>query len=847
MAIKSRNRGVAMFVVLGAIVLMTIFGLIGLELAKHFSDNSSSMVDMRSERMTAIGGLNLAVAAFEKDPTTTATLLEQYRQDAKSILSVLSLKSWVVFPTTATGTLSLSSSQTWAALSGTSTSVSSVSIKILGISAPSEDHADVTLEGHGRGRNGDEFVVQATYRVHGLGMSQNVPTKGPSNALQAQGGIDFINNAVTVDGAIYMGSSTTPTVVQGNGGGSITKLRTKGDLYLNKGAVVLQRSIVGGNLQVNSSDSSVFNDNLVVLNGLTATSTGRLHVKKNFLLRGTNSNGLKAPIIVDSGFYVENYFSSEVGDTVGGVAYFGGGLSLSGGNSYFGKSVFVEGGNCTFGTGNGVRFKAVGDFFMRSSGYSVALNAGGSVDTIMGNAFFNSPVNVTTGSMVVFGQSYFAGGVNGSDASGSDSIALFQDAFLARQSGNHKSFSNTVLIFGSRAIMNSQIDAAFGNVSSKAWKFRTSGFPRFWSFNASGTSYSSSTALSTLPISSVASFSARTSVANSGCMSWCQSSSNPNYWSMWNTWKAANPSCYSIWGWGSHSMSATCQSNWASYQTSQCNATCGGTTADTTVSWPWLSTATPLFPSYADLGFGADSVLDVTADVNQISVITWNNLPQTSRDAANWSTLWNKYKSSISGLSQSDAPSANQLDQLYQLVRADGGLYGGTDGYLLIHVSSWNWNGMSSVPLSSGTKIFFEFDNFGAGYLYAGCVGSYQIVDAYNVGDRVTQLGTLYGFVQLHSTSPVNYQSQSGTPVLYGSLEMGGGGTLRFNTSVSVSGTSAEALNVFQDIADKFSTGNKATAVIRFSGDYDQTTMSVVTQIKLKDGWVQFERLGEFR
>lgn len=89
----------------------------------------------------------------------------------------------------------------------------------------------------------------------------------------------------------------------------------------------------------------------------------------------------------------------------------------------------------------------------------------------------------------------------------------------------------------------------------------------------------------------------------------------------------------------------------------------------------------------------------------------------------------------------------------------------------------------------------------------------------------------------------------------YGSLEVGGSGVVTAqDNAVNITNLSAEAVNVFQDITRTFSlnpdgtgTGSQSDAIIWFNGDKDQTTMSVVTQIKLQDGWVQFERLGEFR
>jgi hypothetical protein len=83
---------------------------------------------------------------------------------------------------------------------------------------------------------------------------------------------------------------------------------------------------------------------------------------------------------------------------------------------------------------------------------------------------------------------------------------------------------------------------------------------------------------------------------------------------------------------------------------------------------------------------------------------------------------------------------------------------------------------------------------------------------------------------------------------LIGSLEGAGvNNELKLNDgALVVNKTSSQATQVFSTIASAFSMGPKAKRIISFSGDGEAELTQVII-LQKQDGWVQFQRVGEFR
>jgi hypothetical protein len=464
----------AMLVVLGAIVLFSVLGYVGITMAQRFVEKSGSLVDLRSQRIASTAGLNLAVAAMQSNPAATAALLQEYWNDKT--------KSWIQFPASSSGVPSLATSEPqWATLGSDS---SGCRVRILGMTDPATGAGvvDVRLESYGMGRSGDVFRTQATYRIFGLSVNTGVSTNGPSNALQSQGGIDFMNVKDSVAGGVYSGGTGT-TTLQASGTTRISAIRTPGSIHLNSPITVDSNSVIGGNLSSNGSGSLIASQSLIIRGGIQ-TMTGSLSVGRSLVILGTNqtSTAIDKSISVGDSLYVAKNFAIAANLTVGRWACFNNGLTIGKGttsitgNLYCGSSVSNSVG---FGNNGTTTVNITGNLYVGTSGLNLLNN---STTTVTGNAQLARTLRVQDGSgkFYVMGQSYLGNGIRGGTVSGNDSIYLAGESYISRTfSGPSKTntFLNGRVCFGSSVIIDKNIDPAFGTTGKK-WTFLSSGNPR---------------------------------------------------------------------------------------------------------------------------------------------------------------------------------------------------------------------------------------------------------------------------------------------------------------------------------------------------------------------------------
>lgn len=766
----SQKHGIALFVVLGAIILFSLLGLVGSILADKFNSNSGSLVDLRSERMTAIGGLNLTISALQVNPSQTISLLEAFKGDNS--------KCWVVLPAASSGnpTLATSKASAWTTLSS-GADQSAIAVRILGVGNAQPEQVDILLEGHGKGRNGHEFIVQATYRIHGVGIPTPNGTKGPKNALHAQSGLEDVNVGIGVAGGIYSGGTQT-TKIQGSGPMTVKGIRVGGDIITNQALTVQENSIIGGNLDLNGA-SMTFNKNLSVRGGITNWNNSLTVGGSLVIGGGLPSNPISSSLSVGDSLYIgSGSFKSTRDVTVGKWAVFQNSFEVTGGTTTIGGNLYIGSAGSTSNVFS-TTINVTGSLFIRNG--TLYVNDG--LSSISQNALINSGIDMSAGngSMKVSGQTKLLGGFAGTNNSGTSKLTLTGDAFLSGAS--QTTYPGSKILLGSSLTMNQAVNSNFGqpnNSNATEWAFISGTSPKTFSYNKGTTSFA------TCPVGSASTCVARTS-----------------------------------------------------------------DTAD--VTWPWLATITPTKPSETSLGYSVAEQSLGTAS-NPVSTISWNNIPSTARTHADWGTL-NALYNSACGLSNnaSDNPTAAMINCIYDQEKAANKLYSansGAQGYLLIHISSWNWNiGLGSTSIAARVRVFFEFDDPGTNFqLYPGDLGSKQIVELCGTpGTLNTPSGTFYGFVQVHANSQVKLQPGTNSR-WFGSLEVDGGGSVRTQGgSLSISNLDQASLDLFQDIANAFSTGNASTEVVHFNGDDGTTVTSSTGSVELTDNWIQFERLGEFR
>jgi len=742
---RGRERGVALFVVLGAIVLFTLLGVVGITLADRFARNSGSLVDMRSERMTAVGALNFSVAAMQANPTATIALLNAFRQDQS--------RSWLQLPSSSSGTIGLGD-KVWTLL-GTGNDQSSAAVKILGVGVPGADSVDILLEGHGKGRGGDEFKVQATYCIHGVGLSNNVPTAGTNNALQAQAGLNDINTSTNVDGGLYSGGTGTTTIqTPTTTPGSWQILRTNGSLQLNANVTLPSGAIINGTLGSNSSNLTM-NGNLSVRGGITSFG-GQLTVNGAMLLQGAAfpTNGFSGGLTVRDSLLVNDAFFSYAGSSVNGNAYT---LNIgSGGSSW---AVFNA----------GFRFNGVtspisqinGNLFVKTAAASNTNRIDAGNLTVTGSTFFDADFTLAGGTLNLKNVAFRNAALRTDQGNGA-TMNVNGQSFFGRGIISNDNSVKTISLYDGDSYINGSMNPIASNRSAQI------------TFNGGGNFYPVFKPLANVPAP----------------------------------------------------------------------------------TWSWLSTPTPTMTE-TSLGFTANQQnLDPTAASNAVSTISWSSLPAAVQTYADWTTLWALAHTSSPTIFPDlggYAPTGTQLANLYNFVKSQGKLYGGS--YMIIHVTSGTMGNVpTDITIPSGVKVFFEFDKVDQPLtLYSGSSGSVQIVDAKQVScSQVSFSGSFYGFVQLHTigSSSLIFAPAGVGSSFVGSLEVDGTRTLRVqNSGWSISNQSQAAMDVLQSIANTFNNANvNSTTVIRFNRDPNTTTpLTSTPTVTASDNWIQFVRKGEFR
>jgi Tfp pilus assembly protein PilX len=87
------RRGVAMFVVLGTIIVVTLLGFVGLTLAGKDQSQSGDFADLKSTDQVGMAGLQLAINRLTANPANMVTQLNAFITDSRAHSS--SIRSWL--------------------------------------------------------------------------------------------------------------------------------------------------------------------------------------------------------------------------------------------------------------------------------------------------------------------------------------------------------------------------------------------------------------------------------------------------------------------------------------------------------------------------------------------------------------------------------------------------------------------------------------------------------------------------------------------------------------------------------------------------------------------------------
>lgn len=490
------RSGVAIFVVLGAILLVTLLGFAGLAFSESDARNSGSILDLKSRDEAAWAGIDLALARLQADPVATAQQLSAF---LASVANNSSNPSAVLdrFVFTATGFTLAANSTTpqfyapaytgqSAANAGDSSAASvvllSVDIGTPVLGALTTSGIIVTLQSTGQGRKGDRQTVVASYRMLGISPQQNANAVVPasiSNALYLSGDLSNTNIGNNIQGDVYVSgnvslNSSAPQTVNG-------RFRVNGNFSSNAPLTVSGDSWIGGYIYTNSGAPMTFQGNLGVGSGI-GVMNANLTVLKNFNLYGSATGSWNtATLTVGEQLYFREQYK-EIG-----------GKLVVGGNAFFDNSLWLRGGDTsTFGGYLGVRGD-INDNIIENGQVRISGNAkfsGTRSLTVRGanlNALQNlelvGPISqVNSGRIVVGIRAKFLSGISGIGNAIPDAIRIGDGLYLNAPS--QASFNGGVSA-GQMIWMMGGVDAAFcQNSGSGQWSLDSNG-GRVWSYQNS--------------------------------------------------------------------------------------------------------------------------------------------------------------------------------------------------------------------------------------------------------------------------------------------------------------------------------------------------------------------------
>lgn len=177
----SNRKGVAMFVVLGAVVLLTLLGFAGMSLAQKDQTLALDVQDLRSRDAALNAAFQLALNRLVSDPANLKVQLDHYIADYQKTASAK--RRWFDF-TKSPVELVASQPSVYPITGGTEETAVRVSLDALSV-RDSLGYTFITLGGHAQGRHGDEQDGFATYRLDGVGSEYTISTTTSSLPLNA--------------------------------------------------------------------------------------------------------------------------------------------------------------------------------------------------------------------------------------------------------------------------------------------------------------------------------------------------------------------------------------------------------------------------------------------------------------------------------------------------------------------------------------------------------------------------------------------------------------------------------------------------------------------------------------
>lgn len=289
--------GFAMFGVLVLVVIFTLLGVGALTLAQRDSQNSGSLLDIKSRQSAAYAGLAFALGEFQRDPANFVAMLESWR--TKSVYGSPTNplpKLYFKFDAAGAATTLVKTKPAPFAIAGTPYKVV---VELAGIQVPATNTDDpvIVLRSTGAGRSGDEQTIVGAYRVGNVRLNVATANLGITHPFYVNGGGIWNNSIKASGGDVFFGNKThlnsTAQELNLTDGG----LRVHGDLTWDVGRRfdIAGNSWVTGNVGVKTvGDSIIFRKSLVIGGNLIYSNSAVVDVKGSLHVNGTAGVDLHA-------------------------------------------------------------------------------------------------------------------------------------------------------------------------------------------------------------------------------------------------------------------------------------------------------------------------------------------------------------------------------------------------------------------------------------------------------------------------------------------------------------------------------------------------------------------------
>lgn len=487
---RTARRGVAMLVVLSMVVLLTMLGYMGMEMAGRDTLVSGTYLDINSRDQAVKSSLQLALARLQANPARTVAQLQAFVADSSKPLA-----SARQYMNLAQSSCSLQVADPGFFALGTGSDQTGAKVQIVSVDigsntagSTSGDGVRIVLRSTGRGRNGDDASAITSYHVTGVDVPASPTTAPPMNfAIYLNGTLSSTNFGNDITGNVYVSGD-----VSTNSAASVTvdgNLRVGGSFASNAAVVSKGNVVIGGDMSTNGSAPITANQNMVVKGGFS-TMNAPVSVLENLEMGApaTANPWNSGATLTVGGQLWDKASCREIGAkiSVGGSAFFDNCLTANPsavattiGNLYVART----------GGGNKLTIKSgtwniSGNLGTWNAPNGMEIQSGSTVN-VSGNLLLKGPL-AHSGTLSITGASQFWGGI--SNIANTSATAITTTGALFLQGTAQKGDFSGGVTLGGPLTTKGTLDPNFSNAAAAAsrWGFSAGATSKVWNYENTG-------------------------------------------------------------------------------------------------------------------------------------------------------------------------------------------------------------------------------------------------------------------------------------------------------------------------------------------------------------------------